>query len=170
MPDQPTKSTKSTTPTTKLAQPQPLTATLHQLTSTVRSKRKRLGRGIGSKTGKTAGRGHKGQRARSGHKIGFAFEGGQTPLYRRIPKRGFQNYNRTVYQPIALRKIVALQLTEVTPAVLHTKGWLKKPNQKYKVLGLTSVSQPIAIQTYACSRTARKAIIDAGGKVTIIQK
>src|SRR5579884_1822576 len=97
-------------------------------------KKKRVGRGMGSGMGKTSTRGHKGQRSRSGSRVMRGFEGGQMPLHRRLPKRGFTNIFRTEYDVLNLDAIAALGLKEVTPEVLHEKGILKKKNALLKVL------------------------------------
>src|ERR1700678_2977308 len=95
--------------------------------------RKRVGRGMGSGMGKTSARGHKGQRSRSGSRIMRGFEGGQMPLHRRLPKRGFTNIFRTEYDVLNLDAIAALGLSEVSPEVLYKRGIIKKKNALVKV-------------------------------------
>ena len=138
--------------------------TLNKLPKQSRQAAKRLGRGIGSKHGKTAGRGHKGQRARSGHKIGFAFEGGQTPFYRRVPKRGFKNINRIVYFPLALTKLETFKGSEITPALLHQARLITRLTTKYKILGSAKLTHPVILHAHKISQTARAALEAAGGK------
>ncbi len=137
---------------------------LDKLQRSTAKNRKRIGRGIGSKHGKTAGRGHKGQRARSGHKIGFAFEGGQTPFYRRLPKRGFKNINRIVYHPLALQKIIQLNVAEINPEVLYKANLLSHLKQKYKILGPAKLPTACLIRAHKISKSAHAALLAAGGK------
>src|ERR671939_1910580 len=98
-------------------------------------KKKRVGRGMGSGLGKTSGRGHKGQRSRSGSRMMRGFEGGQMPLHRRLPKRGFNNIFRTEYTPVNLDRINELGQKEVTPEVLVKAGIISKPTTLVKILG-----------------------------------
>lgn len=137
---------------------------LDKLVNPAQKKRQRIGRGIGSKHGKTSGRGHKGQRARSGHKIGFAFEGGQTPFYRRLPKRGFKNINRTFFLPLALKQLVQLEVKEITPQNLYNAGILANLKQKYKILGPAQLKQPLVVNAHKISKSAHAALLAAGGK------
>jgi large subunit ribosomal protein L15 len=129
-----------------------------------KSTRHRVGRGIGSGWGKTAGRGHKGQKARSGgfHKLGF--EGGQMPLHRRLPKRGFTNIFRSEYAVINLDQLEALFEggTEVTPDVLHGQG-LAQGNQKIKVLGRGELSKALTVKAHKFSGAAAQKIQATGG-------
>ena len=132
-------------------------------------KRRRLGRGGASGRGGTAGRGHKGQKARSGgyHKVGF--EGGQMPLQRRLPKRGFTNIFRTVREIVNLDTLEGLEgVTEVTPQVLHEKGVVKKKRAEIKILARGNVTKALTVQVHACSAEAKKKIEAAGGKVEVI--
>jgi large subunit ribosomal protein L15 len=130
-------------------------------------KRKRIGRG-GSRGG-TSGRGHKGQKARSGGKIRIGFEGGQMPLYRRLPKRGFNNSAfQDVIKIINIGDLNGIQEQEITKELLVSKGIIKAPKDKpftLKVLGMGNVDRPFTVITDTCSMTARKAIEQAGGKV-----
>lgn len=126
-----------------------------------RKRAKRVGRGIGGKGGKTAGRGTKGQRARGTVPVGF--EGGQLPLHMRVPKlRGFNNPFRVEYQAINLDTIEESGLTEVTPETLLAKGLVGK-GSLVKVLGRGELTRAVNVKVHACSRSAESAITDAGG-------
>lgn len=128
-----------------------------------RKRRKRVGRGIAGKGGKTAGRGTKGQKARNTIPIGF--EGGQLPLQQRLPKlRGFNNPFRVDYQAINLDTIVESGLTEVTPEALLDKGLIGK-GSLVKVLGRGEISEPVNVKAHAFSKSAEAAITAAGGSV-----
>ena len=130
--------------------------------------RKRVGRGIGGKGGKTAGRGTKGQKARS--KVPATFDGGQTPLHMRIPKlKGFNNPFRVEYQGINLDTIEASELTEVTPETLHAKGLTHK-GALIKVLGRGELSRAVTVKAHAFSKSAEAAITAAGGTVEVLPK
>ena len=125
--------------------------------------RKRVGRGIGGKGGKTAGRGTKGQHARNTVKLGF--EGGQMPLHMRVPKlRGFKNPFRVEYQGINLDVLEASGLDEITPDALHAKGIAHK-GALLKVLGRGEVTRPLRVSAHAFSASAEAAITAAGGSV-----
>ena len=125
---------------------------------------KRVGRGQGSGNGKTAGRGHKGAKSRSGFKRKRGFEGGQMPLHRRLPKRGFTNVFRTDYAVINLDQLEALfdAGTEVTPEVLHGQG-LAQGSQKIKVLGRGEISKTLVVKAHKFSGAAAQKIQAAGG-------
>jgi large subunit ribosomal protein L15 len=128
-----------------------------------RKGRKRVGRGIGGKGGKTAGRGTKGQKARSKVRIGF--EGGQLPLAQRVPKlRGFNNPFRVEYQAINLDVIDASGLTEVTPEALYAKGLVSK-GALVKVLGRGELTRAVTVKVHGFSAAAESAITAAGGSV-----
>ncbi len=130
---------------------------------------KRLGRGTGSGRGGTAGRGHKGQKARAGgfHKAGF--EGGQMPLQRRLPKRGFTNIFRTEYDVVNLDKIAALGAgVEITPELLRERGLASKRHSGLKVLGRGELSTALTVKANAFSESARKKIEAAGGRAEVI--
>jgi large subunit ribosomal protein L15 len=132
-------------------------------------KRKRVGRGPGSGHGKTACRGHKGQRSRSGSKIRPWFEGGQMPLQRRIPKRGFTNIFRKEYQVINLKDLESLKkVKEVTPESLFEKGLISKRNMPVKILGSGELKAALDVSAHAFSASAKEKIEKAGGKVTVI--
>ena len=144
---------------------------LHELETDpgARTDRKRLGRGRASGKGKTSGKGHKGQMARKGHKHKDGFEGGQMPLIRRIPKRGFKNINRVVFAPV---NVAALERyedgTEVTPEVLRASGLVNGPADGIKILGSGELSRKLTVTATAFSEAARRKIEAAGGtcKVT----
>lgn len=128
-----------------------------------RKRAKRVGRGIGGKGGKTAGRGTKGQRARGTIPIGF--EGGQLPLQQRMPKlRGFNNPFRVDYQAVNLDTIVESGLTDVTPETLLSKGLVGK-GSLVKILGRGELSEPVNVSAHAFSKSAEAAITSAGGTV-----
>lgn len=131
-------------------------------------KRKRVGRGNASGHGGTSCRGTKGAGARSGTKTHLHSEGGQMPIYRRLPKRGFTNIFQISYQIVNLETLERLQLSEVTPEILLAKGIIKDPNLPLKILGQGSVSIPMTVQAHAFSATAREKITAAGGKAEII--
>jgi large subunit ribosomal protein L15 len=139
---------------------------LHQLSPPPRSTRprRRVGRGIGGKGGKTAGRGTKGQGARDTIRPGF--EGGQLPLMQRIPKlRGFTNPFRIEYTPVNLDALAVIEGDEVTPETLVTCG-LARPKALVKVLGRGELSRPLRVSAHAFSASAEAAITAAGGSVT----
>jgi large subunit ribosomal protein L15 len=127
---------------------------------------KRVGRGIGGKGGKTAGRGTKGQKARS--TVARNFEGGQMPLHMRIPKlKGFNNPFRVEYQAINLDTIEASELDEITPETLHAKGLTHK-GALVKVLGRGELSRKVTVKAHAFSKAAEAAITGAGGSVEVL--
>ena len=131
--------------------------------------RKRLGRGPGSGTGKTAGFGHKGSKARAGHHgpggSKPAFEGGQLPLQRRLPKRGFTPLNRVEYQVVNLYQLEESGETEITPAVLKARGLIGHARRPVKVLGTGDLTRKISITAHAFSKSAREKIESLGGQV-----
>ena len=129
------------------------------------SSSKRIGRGNGSGQGRTAGKGHKGYQSRSGTKNRFHFEGGQTPLMRRLPKRGFSNYGfRKEVQIVNLGKIVSLKIEKVDANILHEKGVIKKIDVPVKILGNGDVKNPIKIIADMFSESAIRKLEKAGGK------
>jgi large subunit ribosomal protein L15 len=141
---------------------------LHELSSPAgTTHRKRiLGRGIGGKGGKTAGRGTKGQKAR--RQIPAGFEGGQLPLMQRIPKlKGFTNPFRVEYTPVNLDAIAALGLSDITPDVLVANGLLRKKDL-VKILGRGSLSTKLTVSAHGFSASAKAAIEAAGGSVTVL--
>ena len=131
--------------------------------------RKRVGRGMGSGMGKTSTRGHKGQGSRSGSRIMRGFEGGQMPLHRRLPKRGFTNIFRTEYQVVNLSALAELGETDVTPEVLKKARLVKGKNALIKVLGDGELNKAITVHAHKYSKTAQEKITKAGGKAEILQ-
>ncbi len=134
--------------------------------------KKRVGRGMGSGMGKTSTRGHKGQGSRSGSSLMRGFEGGQMPLHRRLPKRGFNNIFRTEYTVISLDRISEVLAkapgTELTLEALTQHGLLRKKNGLVKVLNNGNLSGPVTIHAHKFSKTAQEAIEKAGGKAILI--
>lgn len=135
-----------------------------------RKNRKRVGRGPGTGNGKTAGKGHKGQKARSGGGVRAGFEGGQNPLYRRLPKRGFTHMKRW---PMAVINVDVLEErfdagTEITSELLQEAGLIKKTTGGVKLLGRGELSKAFTVHAQAASPQAREKIEKAGGKVEII--
>ena len=129
------------------------------------SSSKRIGRGNGSGQGRTAGKGHKGYQSRSGTKNRFHFEGGQTPLMRRLPKRGFSNYGfRKEVQIVNLEKIDSLKIEKVDAHILHEKGVIKKIDIPVKILGNGDVKNPITITANMFSKSAIRKLEKAGGQ------
>ena len=130
---------------------------------------KRKGRGIGSGNGKTAGKGHKGQNARSGGGVRPGFEGGQNPLYRRVPKRGFNNPFRTEYAIVNIEELNGFAAgTEVTPAVLLEQGIVKNPLAGIKILGNGELTVALTVKAKKFSQSAVEKIQAAGGKTEVI--
>lgn len=131
-----------------------------------REKHYRKGRGLGSGNGKTAGKGHKGQNARSGGGTRLGFEGGQLPLYRALPKRGFKNVNHVEYAVVNVGDLEKFDAnTVVTPALLKEVGLVKKEYDGVKILGNGKLSKALTVQANKFSKSAEKAITEAGGKV-----
>jgi large subunit ribosomal protein L15 len=126
---------------------------------------KRKGRGPGSGLGKTSGRGHKGQRARASGNVRPGFEGGQMPLTRRVPKRGFTNPFRVPAQVVNVRDLEKLPDPTVTPAALVERGLVSLAAGPIKILGMGEASRPYTIQGCAVSKAARDKIERAGGRV-----
>ncbi len=135
--------------------------------STSTNKRpKRVGRGVGSGHGKTSCRGHKGQKARSGRKLRPGFEGGQMPLARRLPKRGFRNPFKIKYQIINIEKLNTFEKdSRVTPETLREQGMIKDEHLPIKILGRGKISKALNIQVTAVSKQAKEKIEAAGGKI-----
>lgn len=127
-----------------------------------RKKRKRVGRGPGSGVGKTAGRGVKGQRSRSGYSSRAGFEGGQMPLIRRVPKRGFTNVFRTEYVVINVSQLAALDVDQVTPEILAERHLVKK-GRPVKILGDGELDRAIQVTAHKFSQSAKSKIEQAGG-------
>jgi len=134
-----------------------------------RSERKRKGRGIGSGLGKTAGRGHKGQKARSGGSIRRGFEGGQMPLIRRIPKRGFTNIFREEVAIVNVKDLARFnEGSVITPELLYDEGLVRKRGVKIKLLGKGELDRPLTIKVHKVSKAAAEKVEAAGGKVEVI--
>jgi len=136
--------------------------------SSERTKRKRVGRGIGSGMGKTSCRGQKGQKARSGGGVRRGFEGGQTPLYRRLPKRGFKNINAKNYTEVTLTMLNKSQATEVTPETLLAEGIIGKVNDGIVVLGTGTLEKKLTVKATRFTKTASEKIEALGGKIEVI--
>jgi len=144
---------------------------LHELKPTKgsRKERKRLGRGIGSGQGKTAGKGHKGQNARSGGGVRLGFEGGQTPLFRRLPKRGFTNIHRKEYAEVNLEILNRFaEDIEITPELLIEARIVKNAKSGIKILGKGKVEKKLTVKAHKFSAAAQEAILAAGGKIEVI--
>ena len=133
-------------------------------------RRKVVGRGRGSGLGKTSGKGHKGQNARSGGGVRAVFEGGQTPLYRRIPKRGFNNYEfRTEYAVINVSDLNRFENgTVVTPALLKEVGLVNKELSGIKVLGNGKLEKKLTVQASKFSKTAKEKLEASGSKIEVM--
>jgi len=131
-------------------------------------KRKRVGRGMGSGMGKTSTRGHKGQWSRSGARLLRGFEGGQMPLHRRIPKRGFKNIFREEYAVVNLDRLEAVGETEITPDVLRKAG-VVRTKKRIKILGNGELKSALTVKAHKFSKTAEEKITKAGGKVEVLQ-
>ena len=144
---------------------------LHELQYTEGSRRDhyRKGRGLGSGNGKTAGKGHKGQNARSGGGVALGFEGGQLPLWRALPKRGFKNVNHVNYATINVSALERFENgTVVSPALLVEAGLIKNERDGIKVLGAGTLTKSLTVQAKAFSKSAETAIVNAGGKIEVI--
>ena len=127
--------------------------------------RKRLGRGPGSGLGKTSGKGHKGHKARTGGGTNPGFEGGQMPMYRRLPKRGFTNPFRVENQPVNLSQLKKVSTTEVSPETLYSAGLIGKPDVPVKLLGTGDADRAYTVRGVSLSTSARTKIEAAGGKI-----
>ena len=144
---------------------------LHELSPAPGSAKKafRVGRGAGSGNGKTAGQGHKGQNARSGGGVALGFEGGQTPIWRRLPKRGFTNFTRKEYSIVNVELLNRFEEgTEVTPELLKQAGLVRKELDGVKILGVGEVEKKLTVKANKFSKSAVEAIEKAGGKVEVI--
>ena len=131
------------------------------------TKRKRVGRGMGSGMGKTSTRGHKGQRSRTGSRMIRGFEGGQMPLHRRMPKRGFTNIFRKEYNIVSLERLVELGETTITPEVLRKAGVIKTKHP-VKILGDGELKTALTVSAHKFSKAAQEKITKAGGKFEVI--
>ena len=144
---------------------------LHDLRPAPGSKKKpkRVGRGHGSGHGKTSGKGHKGLLARSGNPNMAGFEGGQMPLARRVPKRGFHNPFRVEYSIVNLQVLSALSdVNEITLQVLYDKGIVKKRSRPIKILGVGELTKPLVVEAHKFSQSALQKIQQAGGQAKVI--
>lgn len=144
---------------------------LHELKPAEGSRkvRNRVGRGIGSGNGKTSGKGHKGQNARSGGGVRPGFEGGQNPLFRRLPKRGFTNINRKEYAIVNLDVLNRFEDgAEVTPALLLETGIVSNEKAGIKILGHGTLSVKLTVKAHKFSASAKEAIENAGGTTEVI--
>jgi large subunit ribosomal protein L15 len=131
-------------------------------------RRKRVGRGMGSGMGKTSTRGHKGQRSRTGSRMIRGFEGGQMPLHRRMPKRGFTNIFRKEYNIVSVERLAELGETTINPEVLRKAGVIKT-NRPVKILGDGELKSAITVSAHKFSKSAQEKITKAGGKVEVLQ-
>ena len=130
---------------------------------------RRIGRGIGSGLGKTAGKGHKGQNARSGGGVRPGFEGGQMPLYRRLPKRGFKNVTAIKYSEINVSTLNKFEDgAEVTPELLKASGLIKKLEDGVSVMGNGELTKKLTVNAHRFTKTAKEKIEAAGGKAIVI--
>ena len=135
-------------------------------------KKKRIGRGPGSGLGKTAGKGHKGQKSRSGYSRKIGFEGGQMPLQRRLPKRGFTNIFKKKWLEISLTKLEEnfSANDEITPEILHERGLIKKAKHDLVILGSGEISKALKISAHRFTKSAKEKIENAGGSIIEIKK
>ena len=133
-----------------------------------RKSRKIVGRGIGSGHGKTSGKGHKGQKARSGGGVRRGFEGGQTPLYRRLPKRGFTNIHAKKYTEVTLTMLNKSKATDVTAETLLEEGIIGKINDGIVVLATGSLDKKLNVKAKRFTKAAAEKIQAAGGKIEVI--
>lgn len=131
-------------------------------------KRNRVGRGMASGNGKTSGRGHKGQKARSGGGVRRGFEGGQTPLYRRLPKRGFTNIHANTYTEVTLTMLNKSEATEVSAETLLAEGIISKANDGIVVLATGNLEKKLTVKATRFTKAAAAKIEAAGGKAEVI--
>ena len=136
--------------------------------STEKVERRRVGRGMASGLGKTSGRGHKGQKARSGGGVRRGFEGGQTPLYRRLPKRGFTNIHAKNYTEVTLTMLNKSEATEVTAETLLAEGIIGKINDGIVVLGTGNLEKKLTVKAKRFTKSAGEKIEAVGGKIEVI--
>lgn len=142
---------------------------LENLKPTIKNKnRKRVGRGAGSGFGKTSGKGHKGQKARSGGGTRRGFEGGQTPLYRRLPKRGFKNPNRKTYTEVTLNMLNRSENEDVTAESLLEDGIISKINDGIVVIATGSLEKKLNVKAVRFTKGAKEAIEKNGGKIEVL--
>ena len=136
--------------------------------STEKVERRRVGRGMGSGLGKTSGKGHKGQKARSGGGVRRGFEGGQTPLYRRLPKRGFTNIHAKTYTEVTLAMLNKSEATEVTAESLLAEGIIGKINEGIVVLGTGNLEKKLTVKAKRFTKSAAEKIEAVVGKTEVI--
>ncbi|AGM25829.1 50S ribosomal protein L15 [Spiroplasma syrphidicola EA-1] len=139
-----------------------------QYTEGSRHSKKRLGRGTGSGIGKTSGKGHKGQNARSGGGVRPGFEGGQTPIFRRLPKVGFTSLNKKDYTILNLNDLETINLTDVNHKTLVEKKVIKNEKALIKILGNGKITKTVNVKVNKISASAKDAIEKAGGKVEVV--
>jgi len=130
--------------------------------------RKRIGRGNASGTGGTSGRGNKGAGSRAGARARIYYEGGQLPIYRHLPKRGFKNIFREEFQVVNLDHIARLQVAEINPDILHKNGLIKSLKKPVKILGRGEVTTAITVFANAFSELAKEKLIASGGKAELL--
>lgn len=144
---------------------------LGQFSGPKKKPRKRVGRGVGSGHGKTSGRGHKGYGQRSGAKRRPWFEGGQMPLQRRLPKRGFRNLFRRAVATVNLRDLAGLAVEgPITIDVMRKHGLVKGQFEAVKVLGVGEIDRPLTVEAHAFSAAARQRIVAAGGTAQVVEQ
>ena len=136
--------------------------------ATTAKTRTRVGRGVGSGLGKTSGRGHKGQKARSGGGVRRGFEGGQTPLYRRLPKRGFTNIHAKTYTEVTLTMLNKATTEDVTAESLISDGIIRKANDGIVVLATGNLEKKLAVKAKRFTKAAKEKIEALGGKAEVI--
>ena len=130
--------------------------------------KKRVGRGMGSGMGKTSTRGHKGQGSRSGSRLMRGFEGGQMPLQRRLPKRGFTNIFKTEYEVVNVERLAEIEEKEITPDVLRKAGVVSSKKTRVKVLGQGDLAKAVTVHAHKFSKSAQEKIEKAGGRVQVL--
>lgn len=141
---------------------------LGEIESSTKKVERRVGRGVGSGLGKTSGRGHKGQKARSGGGVRRGFEGGQTPLYRRLPKRGFTNIHAKNYTEVTLTMLNKSKATEVSAETLISEGIINKENDGIVILGTGKLEKKLNVKAKRFTKSAAEKIEAAGGKIEVI--
>ena len=142
---------------------------LDELKPAQKTKKKTVvGRGVGSGLGKTSGRGHKGQKARSGGGVRRGFEGGQTPLYRRLPKRGFTNIHAKTYTEVTLSMLNKSEASEVTAETLLAEGIIGKINDGIVILGTGNLEKKLTVKAKRFTKSAQEKIEAVGGKIEVI--
>lgn len=134
-----------------------------------KNKRKRLGRGPGSGLGSQSGKGHKGQKSRSGYKSKAWHEGGQMPMNRRLPKRGFTNIFKAVFQVVNLNSLEKLNHDVIDKDILYSNRIIRKKRIPVKILGTGDITKPLTVKAHAFSKTAIEKIEKAGGKAEVVK-